>query len=241
MFETQYDKIKQHASDEYPNESCGLILKDTGYLPCLNIHPDLGSAFRIKPELLIEHRGNIESVIHSHPNGFAFPSEADMRGQIDSALPWGITTVIKGEASDPFFFGDTAPKQELIGRGFRHGVSDCYSLIRDYYHDEFQKTIPEIPRNWEWWNNGKDLYQDFLESAGFQKFEVGKNPQKGDICFFAIKSKVPNHAGIYLGNNLVLHHPCAKYGVDFSSISYREPIARRIRYVKFWARYKEFI
>ena len=39
---------------------------------------------------------------------------------------------------DVFWWGDKLPRAPLIGRGFRHGIHDCYSLIRDYYGD----TVP---------------------------------------------------------------------------------------------------
>lgn len=240
MFQKYISEIKKHAREDYPNEACGLILKSKGYVRCDNIHTCPRESFRIDPKVIIEHGDDILCVVHSHPDGPDYPSEADMGTQIAMGVPWGICTVYESACFEPFFFGDGADKQPLVGRGFRHGVSDCYSLIRDYYEEEFNEHLPEIKREWEWWRNGGDLYQDFLESAGFEYVNVGNNPRKGDICFFAIKSDVPNHAGIYLGNGLVLHHLSGRAGSDMNALSRREPILRWMDSCVFWARYKAF-
>ena len=49
------------------------------------------------------------------------------------------------------------------------GVSDCYSLIRDWYRTERGIALPEFPRDWEWWEYGGDLYAMGFAEAGFVK------------------------------------------------------------------------
>lgn len=240
MFTAEHSKIKSHAADEYPHESCGVIVKGEGYKRCRNIHREPQEAFKIDPSVIMAYGDRIEAVVHSHPDGNPFPSEADMRGQIDSNIPWGICVVLDKQPTEPFFFGDGSEKQELIGRFFQHGVSDCYSLIRDYYAQEMGTVIPEIPRNWEWWDDGQNLYNDFLEFAGFEKTHVGNIPKKGDVVFFKIRSKVANHAGIYDGGGRILHHLCGRSGYDISAISNREPLSRWMRFIDFWARHRDF-
>ncbi|EMU6952124.1 TPA: Mov34/MPN/PAD-1 family protein, partial [Escherichia coli] len=53
--------------------------------------------FRIAPEdwLRAEMQGEIVALVHSHPGGLPWLSEADRRLQIKSALPWWL--VCRGE------------------------------------------------------------------------------------------------------------------------------------------------
>lgn len=45
---------------------------------------------------------------------------------------------------------------------------------------------------------------DRLNEEGF--FQIKDEPKRGDIILMNIKSKVPNHAGVYLGDGQMLHH-----------------------------------
>lgn len=235
------NQFKRHAQKVFPHESCGLILKGDTYVECENISPIPESRFVVSPSVFVKYKDQIKCFIHSHPNGPDYPSEADMNAQLQCNFPWGIVSTDGVRCATPFYWGNGIEHPPLVGRGFRHGVTDCYSLIRDFFKEEMNESIPDIPRNWEWWMDGKNLYEDFLEFAGFAKHEVGTQPQKGDIAFFSIRSLVPNHAGIYLGNNLFLHHLGGSHGCDLSSLSRREPITRWMQHISFWARYSEYI
>ncbi|STI65903.1 tail assembly protein [Escherichia coli] len=61
------------------------------YLPCVNISAEPEAYFRIAPEdwLQAEMQGEIVALVHSHPGGLPWLSEADRRLQIKSALPGG--------------------------------------------------------------------------------------------------------------------------------------------------------
>ena len=71
-----------------------------------------------------------ELFFHSHPDGVGCPSESDMRYQQQLAIPF---VVMVWPLYDCFWWGDQLTPAPLLGRGFRHGVHDCYSLLRDYY------------------------------------------------------------------------------------------------------------
>ncbi|WP_346949336.1 NlpC/P60 family protein, partial [Dyella sp.] len=51
------------------------------------------------------------------------------------------------------------------------------------------------------------LYTDNLAAAGFVPVDA-KDIRRGDLVLMQIRSRnlVPNHAGIYLGDGLMLHH-----------------------------------
>ncbi len=60
------------------------------YIPCVNISAEPEAYFRIAPEdwLRAEMQGVIVALVHSHPGGLPWLSEADRRLQIKSALSW---------------------------------------------------------------------------------------------------------------------------------------------------------
>ncbi len=76
--------------------------------------------------LQAEMQGEIVALVHSHPGGLPWLSEADRRLQVQSDLPWWL--VCRG-AIHKF---RCVP--HLTGRLFEHGVTDCYTLFRDAYH-----------------------------------------------------------------------------------------------------------
>ena len=83
--------------------------------------------------------------------------------------------------------------------------TDCYTLFKDFYFlagldmDEFNR--PD-----EWWHNGQNLYLDNLEGQGFKRLDSQETLQIGDVILMQVGANVPNHAGIYLGSQMVLHH-----------------------------------
>jgi len=96
----------------------------------------------------------------------------------------------------------------LVGRPFHHGVLDCWTLCRDWYAREWGLALPDPVRHDNWWDDGcSDLYTENLAAAGFVPIAVG-DIQRGDLILMQIRSRnlVPNHAGIYLGDGLMLHH-----------------------------------
>jgi proteasome lid subunit RPN8/RPN11 len=232
--------MKNHALEEYPLESCGLLLKDGSYERATNESSNPENSFEIDAVKVAMRRKEIYAIIHSHPNGPHYPSKSDMQSQINLDIPYGIIVCSKEVAQKPFFFGDALGQRPgLIQRPFQHGITDCYALIRDFYY-EHGIIVPDIPRDWEWWDDGLNLYEDFLEYAGFSKIK-NTNYRYGDIGFAKIRSKVVNHAGILLNSGLFLHHPCNGGGYSTSSVSKRDPLNRYLKHIEFWARYKDDI
>jgi cell wall-associated NlpC family hydrolase len=103
-----------------------------------------------------------------------------------------------------FWFGDEVPTPDLYGRQFRHGVTDCYGLVRDYYRVTYGILIKNYPRDDEWWNHGGNLLLDYFADAGFYRIDAVDKP--GDVVLAEVLSKVPNHCGVHVGNGELLHH-----------------------------------
>ena len=196
--------ILDHAKQCEPQEACGLILSDPMmgerfYYPCQNIAADPLNFFEISPEEQIEAEklGWIEAIVHSHPNGEPVLSLADRQMFAHTDCDWLL--VCDGKLQR---FPKIPP---LIGRDFKHGKTDCYTLFKDFYFLA-GLDMDEFNRSDEWWHNGQNLYLDNLEGQGFKRLDSQETLQIGDVILMQVGANVPNHAGIYLGSQMVLHH-----------------------------------
>jgi proteasome lid subunit RPN8/RPN11 len=198
-----------HAADEFPREACGLLAIHKGretYVPCRNIGVGTDQ-FVIHPEDYVraDRLGEIVGVFHSHPNLTAEPSQADKVACEATALPWFIVSYPSGQWHEMQPSGYIAP---LVGRAWAHGILDCYSVIRDWYRAERGIDLPNFDRFDEWWKRGQNLYLDNFGSAGFEALGAvqSQDMDVGDVLLMQVASPVPNHAAIYLGDGLILHH-----------------------------------
>lgn len=197
--------IRAHAAQEYPRESCGLVVVVKGkqrYVPVRNI-ADRDEHFVMHPDdqAAAEDAGEVVLVVHSHPNLPPVPSEADRVGCEASKLPWLIVNWPTGSVHQFTPSGYVPP---LYGRNFHHGVLDCYTFIRQYYQQELGLVLPDFDRPSEWWLKGQNLYLDGFASAGF--VQVSGPPRKHDGLLMRLASPVPNHGAVYLGDGLIGQH-----------------------------------
>jgi len=221
-----------HARREYPNESCGIVSGDE-YHECENTAENKQSDFVIEASeyLTFELDRGVDAIIHSHPDGVHCPTKSDMEGQEATGVPWGIVPVNRGCPLRPFFWGDTLPIEPFVGRTFRMGVFDCYSLVRDWYRQVKGIMLPLGPRDPLWWERGDNMIPENFAKAGFE--EVHKTDIKeGDVIIGRVLGKVENHTGVYIGNGLILHHL-------YDRPSRREPLGPWMKYVTRVLRHKE--
>jgi proteasome lid subunit RPN8/RPN11 len=208
-------QIYAHALAEFPRECCGLVVGNE-YVRCRNIATTPSEHFILAPEdyANAEDKGEVTMVVHSHPNLPARASEGDKVSCEASGLPWLIVSVIKQpEDVQPRIAGDAmiAPcgyEAPLIGRTFCFGVLDCFTLIRDWYMRTLGIELPNFERRDNFWADGVDqeLYLDNYRKAGFVDVTDG-SLEVGDILMMKVRSpKSTNHAGVYIGKGLFLHH-----------------------------------
>lgn len=151
-----------------------------------------------------EDAGTITHIVHSHPTTNPAPSQADLLGIERTGLPWIIVNPITEQYTVTEPSGYKAP---LVGRPFVHGVTDCWSLIRDYYA-ELGIALPDFERDAEWWRKGGNLYEEHIEGLGFVRVEDGL--QLHDLVLMQLASPVINHGGVYSADNVILHHVSGK-------------------------------
>lgn len=241
--------LNAHAIREFPKESCGLIV-DGDYMPCFNYaskpEEDFSISGAVQSSLIIAGK-KIEAVVHSHPNGPYFPSQLDMQGQIDTALPWVLVATDGALVSPPEIWGADTPVPAILGRTFMHGIRDCYSLARDVFKlgkVELAKqgvewpfdpiVIHEYPRKDGWWGSHKkpdqDLYAENFMKEGFVRIQR-EEARPGDGFLMKIHSERLNHAGLLLTGGLLVHHLPTR-------LSRREPAGIWARAADIWVRYE---
>ena len=100
--------------------------------------------------------------------------------------------------------GYTAP---LIGRKWVWGVNDCWSLCRDYYKEKLNIDL----KDWDRPISSDEFIKDpcfdrcFVDT-GFRELRPDEELQKNDLVLMKMRSKGFNHIGLYLGDQLLLHH-----------------------------------
>lgn len=204
------EQIFNHAYEQSPAESCGLLVtkhRKMSYVLCRNI-AQTNEQFVIHPDDLAnaEAQGDIVAIVHSHPSTPPEPSQADLIGIERTQLPWIIVNPHTRTYTETFPTGYVAP---LVGREFLHGVSDCYSLVQDYYKQKLGIVLPDIEREVNWWLKGNNLFKTKYESCGFVEVRSDQM-QLHDWLVMQISSPVENHGAIYIGQNQILHHLSAK-------------------------------
>lgn len=224
MREKLISEIRAHVAAEYPNEACGLIVETgTGqrFIPCRNIAENPAETFTLSPDdyLAATEVGEVIMVIHSHPDVVQLvPSEMD-RIQCDhSGVEWGIMSWPDGDFCTLSPRGD----RELAGRRWVLGHADCWSLIIDYYRMEYGIALKDYSVDREWWGDGKEnLYDDNWQAEGFVEIDAS-SMLAGDMIMMRVQAPVTNHAAIYLGENIMVHHM-------FGNLSARVPYGKYYR------------
>lgn len=202
-----YDEIEQHFAKEYPKEGCGVLAIIRGKLrwfPCTNVAEDPYNSFEICSDeyMKISLRGDIVGVVHSHPDKSPEPSEHDINNCNALGLMYYIYSY---PGMDLYSLGPKRRISPLIGREYVFGIYDCFEAVRDFYCQELGISIP--PRQIfeeKWWEKGLNYFSS--ENVQNWNFSPVKNIQKYDVLIFSVSSEVPNHCGVYLGENMFYHH-----------------------------------
>ena len=201
-------KALHHAQQEDPKESCGLLLNIKGkqrYHPCRNLSMTDHQCFIIDPEDYVkaDNLGDIVAVVHSHPLTPPNPSQADKVSCEASGLPWYIVNPNTEQWGYLEPCGYEAP---LLGRQWVWGITDCWSLVRDWYKEN--KNI-EL-RDWDRPTTPEEflenpLFEQCAWRTGFRKLRYDERLENGDVLAMSILGNGLNHVAIFI-NGDVLHH-----------------------------------
>jgi len=234
VFNNEDKEIIKYLFDKYPEEGCGLLVNKRGkstWIPCENIAEDKEENFVISSTDYIKASlaGDLMAVVHSHPDGSAELSEHDKKTSNFLGIPYIVYSLPEVEKT---VYTPEYNRNPFVGREYSFGENDCYSLVRDYYREKLDINLPTTVFEDDWWEKGFNYFDDLFEPFGFEKVDT---VQENDVIVFRMMAQVPNHCGIYLGEDLFLHHAVNR-------LSCRESINSVWRkYIVGYYRCKQFI
>ena len=200
------EEIKRHFEKEYPMEGCGVIAVVKGkkrFFPCENLaESNENFILSSKDWFRIKQQADIIAIVHSHPDASNEASQADINNCNAIGLPYYIFSFPDMELNI------VEPKRNftpLLGREYEFGVRDCFEAMRDWLADENIHIPPREPFEDDWWEKeGLNYFsEENIPRWGFKKVS---EPKKNDLLIFQVEAHIPNHCGVYLGNDIFFHH-----------------------------------
>jgi len=242
------EQAKKHSIKNATEEVCGLIIsKDNNlvYIAARNIAENKKNHFAIDPNsyMYAASIGKVVACFHSHIKNTSF-SWTDINNSFKLNLPYYLYD-IKEDKMKYFSPIDHKEYKKYLYLKFNYGKNDCFSLIRSFYKNQLNIEIsdPEQdramkympPENCLIWSREK--YKQWANENNLLDIDVNDISQlkKYDILVFnGLNKGEPNHGMIYIGNELVLHHP-------FNDISKIESIRKaHFKFLKFTIRHEKF-
>lgn len=177
-----------------------------------------------KPAVSEKFSEDCVAIILSKSNDNLFKLSDEERKEMNDKNIIVATVGSTKDYSEVFFPERYFENRPLTGRPFLHGLFDCYTLIRDYYTRNFNLIMPNnMQREWEWWNQGPNLYVENANNYGF--FEVN-DIKEHDLIVMSLGSPVPNHGAIYLGDGKLIHHIAGRFStIEELSTFYKTKIS----------------
>tara|TARA_Y100000401_G_C8305785_1_gene216848 strand:+ start:316 stop:1014 length:699 start_codon:yes stop_codon:yes gene_type:complete len=196
-----------HAKTEDPNECVGLLINKRGktfYLPCKNLSNNFDS-FILNPKdyLNATKLGEVIAVVHSHPKTPPIASQADKVSCEQSNLPWYI---INPKTEQWGYIEPCGYKAPILGRQYVWGITDCWSLIVDWYKEEKGIELLDYERPTiieDFYKN--PVFEKYLPSRGFRLLKPNEPLENGDVLAMSILGNGLNHVAIFIDGD-VLHH-----------------------------------
>ena len=199
--------ILSHFESVYPEEGCGLLAivnEELTWFPCKNASgtPETDFEIAVKDYFEVALRHKVVGVVHSHPTTSSQPSKMDVANCNALGVNYYIFSLRDGDITT------VEPEKTLVplkGREYIFGLFDCYEAAKDFYKVNLGYTLPTRPLFEDnWWKKGLNYFTEKrINDWGFSKVEEA---QPGDLLIFSIHSKVPNHCGVYVGENTFYHH-----------------------------------
>ena len=200
------DEIQKHFEREYPREGCGVIAVVKGkkrFFPCRNVSETEDSfVLCSKDWFRIKQQADIVGIVHNNPDSTNEPSQSDVNNCNAIGIPYYIFSYPEMELNI------VEPKKifnPLLGREYDFGVKDCFEAMRDWLASENIHIPPREPFEDDWWEKEELNYFSEENIKNWSHVKVA-SPQKNDVLIFQVKADVPNHCGVYLGNDVFFHH-----------------------------------
>lgn len=200
------EEIKKHFESEYPREGCGIIGITKGrkkWFPCKNVAENNEDFILCSKDWFrLTKETDVFAIVHNHPDCSNKPSVSDINNCNAIGIPYYIFSYPDMELN---ILQPVKQFNNLIGREYKFGVTDCFEAARDWLGQKAGIDIPQrAPFEDNWWEKGIDYFtEEKIKAWGLVKVT---SPKENDILIFQVTSTVPNHCGVYLKNDVFFHH-----------------------------------
>lgn len=200
-----FEAFRAHCFMNTHEETCGLFVLKAGaieFVPCDNHAYDKMNSFLIHPVDFVRcsDEGDVVAVGHSHVVGTSEPSAEDKLNSENCLLPF---IIFQPEALTVATYEPNGEARPLLGRTWTLGVSDCYTLARDYYKTH-GVILKDYVRNDIACLKTESLFLKYFEENDF--IEVFDGPKEHDGILIQVYANIANHCAVMIEGNMILHH-----------------------------------
>jgi proteasome lid subunit RPN8/RPN11 len=156
-------------------------------------------------DIIMLHKLDNVVIFHTHINQLSYLSNEDIKGSNSCGFPYLMSNLITGKWD--YYNPNEVPLLE--GRKYSYSHSNCYTLVRDYYKQTYNRTLNNyyLTTPTAYLEDGWNEFYKYFKAESFTPVDA---PKEGDVLLFRIgrcnASCQANHCGIYLDDNKVLHH-----------------------------------
>lgn len=228
-------QIQEHVLSEYPREACG-VLTEEKYVPFENVSAKPEESFKFDPGQYFLYFESAIAIVHSHVQkenkqylfDLRTPSQSDMQCWAYSGKDWLIVGTEGENVSQPLLVSQKEIP-ELLGRPFIWYVTDCYTIIRDYYKLYMDiELVPDYPHfDWTKLEGYHCFIDNFLHLFPHEEIMDFRDLKNGDVFIFNYKNWKSNHLGVY-HNGKIIHQ--AGLSVEVPVESFSGQIVKILRY-----------
>ncbi|WP_261414327.1 C40 family peptidase [Serratia quinivorans] len=114
-----------------------------------------------------------------------------------------VLVVTDNHMTTDFVFPDVRPP--LLGRPYITQYYNCYTLVRDFYTENFGIQLNDYPLECLCQVELQDLFPPHMDSEGFSPVALG-NLQRGDLVLMRFHSGKVNHVAVCESDRVLLQH-----------------------------------
>lgn len=190
-------------------EICGLFysnFKSFFFHPCKNISQNPENSFEISSDdfIKVENMGSIYGIFHSHINENSDFSENDKNCAEESVLPIFCYSLQDKKMQE---YRPKDYKAQILQKEFICGINDCFSLVRDYYWNNFNYLVDDFDREENFEKTNSPLILENYSSQGFYIPDNQIDIKEHDVLLYkSIRSIYPHHFEIFIGDSRVIQH-----------------------------------
>lgn len=241
--------IKEQSLKEAPFECCGLIVKNERnkptVFPCENVSNDKEDNYRISAEdyLSASELGDVEAVYHSHPK----ESHCDNFTPLDLVNEGhGLEVILYLLHKNKFLLSSSNNYlNKYLERDYVAGITDCYTLLTDFYKDEldihvkhYDYTVFDFFNEENWKSEKESPFDAYFKDEGFEEVEYEDIKMYDVLLFKNVNKFAPTfscHMAMYVGSQTMMHQP-------FNRVSELSPFtSRHLRFVTKIIRHKKLL